>query len=108
MLAIWMSFVRTIVPVIVGAVLAWFAGAGITVDPDMQGALTTGLSAGFTALYYLIARLAETYISPKLGWLLGAAKAPVEYGDASATTSGGRHVANATGRHVASPNNNLV
>lgn len=74
---LWTSFVRTIVPPIVGIVLGWFAGLGIPVDPEFESALTAALSLAFTAAYYLVARLLETHVAPRFGWLLGSAKAPV-------------------------------
>lgn len=78
-LALWASTVRTIVPIIVGSVLGWFAGANIPLDPEFEGKLTALLTILFTSAYYMAVRLFETYISPKLGWLLGYAKSPDSY-----------------------------
>ena len=77
--AVWLSIVRTIVPLVVGGALSLWAGWGIQVDPEFEGALSTLLFGGFTAAYYVAVRLLETYVAPKLGWLLGAAKAPAVY-----------------------------
>lgn len=70
------SVIRTVVPTLVGAVVAFLAGRGINVQPSdvasMQGALT-GL---FTALYYALVRWLETKYGAKFGWLLGYAKSP--------------------------------
>lgn len=71
------SLVRTFVPIIVGAVIAFFVARGIALDPEFELLLTTTLTAGFTALYYTIVRVLEIYVAPKFGWLLGLAKAPV-------------------------------
>lgn len=71
------SLVRTFVPIIVGAVIAFFVARGIALDPEFELLLTTSLTAAFTALYYTAARLLEIYVTPKFGWLLGLAKAPV-------------------------------
>ncbi|MFK0082710.1 hypothetical protein [Glutamicibacter sp. NPDC090743] len=78
-LALWASTVRTIVPIVVGSVLGWFAGANIPLDPEFEGKLTALLTLLFTTAYYVAVRLFETYISPKLGWLLGYAKSPDSY-----------------------------
>lgn len=83
--ALWASIVRTITPIIVGAVLGWFASAGIAVDEQFEPLLTSALTLGFSGVYYVVVRLLETYVTPKLGWLLGLAKSPDSYsGDAPA------------------------
>lgn len=77
--ALWASIVRTIVPIIVGSVLGWFTAVNVPVDPEFEGALTVLLTLLLTTAYYVAVRLFETYISPKLGWLLGYAKSPDSY-----------------------------
>lgn len=77
--ALWASIVRTIVPIVVGAVLGWITASGIEVDPEFETALTAFVTAGFAALWYILARVFETYVSPKLGVLLGYAKSPDGY-----------------------------
>lgn len=71
------SLVRTFTPIIVGAVLGWFATSGIALDPEFEAALTLVVGAAFAGLYYLAVRLFELYVSPKFGWLLGLAKPPI-------------------------------
>lgn len=88
-LALWASTVRTIVPIIVGSVSGWFAAANIPLDAEFAGALTALLTLLFTTAYYVAVRLFETYISPKLGWLLGYAKSPDSY----SAGKPGKHVA---------------
>lgn len=83
--AFWASVVRTIVPVIVGAVVGWFTTAGIQIDPQLQIALGTLLTTIASGLYYIIVRLLETYVTPKFGWLLLFPKAPVVYSPTAAT-----------------------
>lgn len=83
MKALFDSVVRTVVPYIVGAVISWFAMAGIEVDPDLKANLTVAVTAGIGTLYYLAVRLLETYVAPKFGWLLGLAKSPVYLATAS-------------------------
>ena len=75
--ALWISFVRTIVPLIVGIVLGWFTSRGIPVDQEFEAALTAALSLAFAAVHYLVARLLETHVAPRFGWLLGTPKVPV-------------------------------
>lgn len=76
---VWLSIIRTYVPLIVGGVFGFFASQGITVDPEFEEAFTGVLMLVGSGLYYLVARLFETYVSPKLGWLLGSAKSPDNY-----------------------------
>lgn len=76
---VWLSIVRTYVPLLVGGVLGFFASQGITVDPEFEEAFTGVLMLVGSGLYFLVARLFETYVSPKLSWLLGSAKSPDNY-----------------------------
>ena len=66
------AHVRTIVPVLVGLVVTLALKAGV----DLHG-YASEITSAVTALYYSAARLAEHYLSPKFGWLLGVAAAPV-------------------------------
>lgn len=97
LLALWASIVRTVVPIIVGAVLGFFASANLPLDPDVEGLLTTVVTLLLTTAYYVAVRLFETYVSPKIGWLLGWAKSPDSYSagnasDVQVTKSGVYHV----------------
>ena len=74
-----MSLVRTLVPVIVGGVLAWFAAKGIPVDPDLETTLTVALTGAATFVYYAVIRFMEMKVSPKFGWLLGNNSSPDSY-----------------------------
>lgn len=76
---VWLSVLRTYVPLIVGGVLGWFASQGITVDPEFEEAFTGILMLVGSGLYYLVIRLFETYVSPKIGWLLGTSQSPDTY-----------------------------
>lgn len=76
MKALYDSLVRTIVPIIVGAVLGWFVSNNITLDPEVELSLTIAITGAFQGIYYAAVRLFETYVSPKFGWLLGLAKTP--------------------------------
>jgi len=77
--ALWASIVRTLVPIIVGAVIAFAVAHGITLDDQFESLLTAALTLGFSGVYYIVIRLLETYVTPKLGWLLGLAKTPAVY-----------------------------
>lgn len=63
------SLIRTWVPLAVGWVIT-----ALAVDVDSE-ALTAGLVSIVTAVYYLVARVAEQRWAPA-GWLLGSPKAP--------------------------------
>ena len=78
-LALWASIVRTIVPVVVGFFLQLSVTWNLPMDPEFEGTLTALLTLLLTTAYYVAVRLFETYISPKLGWLLGYAKSPDSY-----------------------------
>lgn len=78
-LALLTSIVRTVTPAIVGFVVSWFTSRGIEVDPELQTNIALVIALIATAVYYVVVRLLETYVTPKLGWLLGFAKAPAAY-----------------------------
>jgi hypothetical protein len=69
------SLIRTYVPLAVGTLVAWLATKGINLDVDAATGLTAFLSAVFTGVYYLAARLLEQRW-PEFGALLGKAKKP--------------------------------
>jgi hypothetical protein len=81
--ALWASIVRTLVPIVVGSVVGALVSLGINLDPEFEVALTTLLTAAFSLIYYVAVRLLETFVTPKLGWLLGLAKAPAAYSASS-------------------------
>ena len=66
------SVIRTVVPVVVGAVIAVLAKKGINVD---EAEVSSWLIPTVISAYYSVARLAEIRF-PRLGWLLGVPKAP--------------------------------
>lgn len=69
------SIIRTIVPSVVGAVLAFLAARGIELDAQAAANLTGFLTALLGSLYYVVVRLIERK-HPKAGVLLGKAKQP--------------------------------
>lgn len=72
------SLIRTIVPVVAGAVISWLALVNLNIDTGGQSALVSLLTAALTGGYYLVVRLIETRV-PQVGWLLGLAKTPDSY-----------------------------
>lgn len=95
--ALFASIVRTVTPIVVGAVLAFAVSNGITLDEQFETLLTAALTAGFTTIYYIGVRLLETYVAPKLGWLLGLAQTPSSYTAESPALDGPRHSADVGG-----------
>lgn len=82
---LWLSFVRTVVPLIVGSVLGVFTANNIVVDPDLEAVLTGFLTLAFTSVYYLAVRALEVYVAPKFGLLLGSRKSPDGYSKSQPT-----------------------
>ena len=80
---LWVSVVRTIVPLVVGFFLQLAVTWNVTLDSEFEGALVALLTLLLTAVYYVAVRLFETYVSPKIGWLLGYAESPDSYSKAS-------------------------
>jgi hypothetical protein len=79
MILLLLSFVRTIVPAIVGQVMGYLTVTlGLEVDPQFEGALTAVLGTVFMAIYYLIVRVIEMKF-PQIGILLGWAASPDSY-----------------------------
>ena len=71
------SLIRTFVPVLVGQIMTWLATIGVLdATGEISAQLITTFTLLFTTLYYALVRVLETKLSPKWGWLLGAAKAP--------------------------------
>lgn len=66
------SLIRTVVPIVVGAVVGWLATRGVEVD---SASLIPAVDAVAAAAYYALVRAAEQRW-PALGWLLGAPGAP--------------------------------
>lgn len=72
------SFVRTLVPVAVGQLVAYLATIGLTVPEDVETALTVLLGFAVTAVYYAAIRFLEQKW-PSLGALLGWPETPGVY-----------------------------
>lgn len=70
------SLIRTYVPIIVGALVAWLVTVGVELDADTQAGLIVAMTGALQAVYYLVVRLLERKF-PQLGVLLGSAQKPV-------------------------------
>lgn len=89
------SLVRTWVPIGIGFVLALLARKfDIVIDETSSAALTSGLAALVSAVFYGVVRILEVRWKP-LGWLLGLAVRPqyeekaVQGGSARTTSQNG-------------------
>lgn len=71
----FISFIRTAVPIIVGAVASWFATKHIILDGNVLDFLTFMFEGLFGMLYYVVVRMLE-HLNYRFGWLLGYAKMP--------------------------------
>lgn len=76
------SIIRTVVPIIVGSIIAWLAARGVKVD---EATILPAVDAIAAATYYAIIRLIEDKW-PKAGWLLGSPGAPSYTSPASSTS----------------------
>lgn len=85
MKALFDSLVRTYVPWLAGVLIGWLIRLGVPLDPEVEVQVTLALMGGASVLYYVLARLFEIYVNPKLGWILGLAKTPAYDAEASRT-----------------------
>jgi len=69
------AIIRTYVPIIVGAAVAWLVTLGLPVSDELQAGAVVLLTGALQALYYLLVKTLE-HRWPKLGVLLGTARAP--------------------------------
>jgi hypothetical protein len=69
------SYIRTVVPYIVGGLVAWLMQIGINMPVELQTATSGLLTVLFGTIYYYVVRKLETRW-PSLGLLLGVAKEP--------------------------------
>lgn len=71
------SMIRTLVPIIVGALVSWLLTRGVVLAPDAEAGLIVSLTALMQALYYIVVRSLERYLPTWLTrFLLGSAKTP--------------------------------
>ena len=70
---LYVSLLRTGVPALVGWLVSVAAAKGLDLD---AGAVSGVLTPVVIFAYYVLFRLAERYVSPRFGWLLGYAKPP--------------------------------
>lgn len=100
--ALLASIVRTVVPMLVGLIVAALTKLGVPAADGDVANLVNGFVSGLVALaYYLVARGLELFASSKFGWLLGYAKAPVYTPAAVAAQPNDQTVmVSAVGRHA--------
>lgn len=68
---LYWSLVRTVMPGIVAVAIGWLTdNFGALVDKNTQAQLVACLYIAAAFIYYLIVRLIETYVTPKIGFLL--------------------------------------
>ena len=79
--------VRTVVPVLVGACIAWLITAGYALEFDEDPQLSVALIVLCTMIYYGVLTLLERRLSRHIGWLLGFPIAPA-YGYGTTTPRG--------------------
>ena len=72
------SLIRTYVPIVVGAFIAWLVTLGVEIDDSIQAGLVTALTGILIAAYYTVIRLLEKRW-PKLSVLLGSSQIPAQY-----------------------------
>lgn len=70
------SYIRTYVPALAGAIIGWAVAAGLPLNEDTESNLTAVLVVAFIALWYATARFLESRF-PAFGWLLGVPKTPL-------------------------------
>lgn len=69
------SIVRTIVPIIAGAIITFFTSKGFTFDDSFALNLYMVLQAIVTGVYYICVRVLEARF-PQIGLLLGSTRKP--------------------------------
>lgn len=72
-----LGFIRTFVPIIIGALCAWLAREyNVIIDEGTSQELVNTFTAALTAVYYAVFRVLEAKF-PAFGWFLGAPTPPV-------------------------------
>lgn len=85
------SYIRTYVPILVGALISWLIRQNVDAEGIDQAEIVAWLTPACIGAYYFLARLLERQW-PALGLLLGSTKRPVYVkpdADLSAVASGG-------------------
>lgn len=71
------SQIRTYVPILVGALIAWLATMGLQLDTNTQSGLVIALTGVLQAVYYFVARVIERRWPQAGAFLLGSSAKPV-------------------------------
>lgn len=70
------SIIRTVVPIIVAAIVSFFARRDFDLG-GYQSIISEVIGAAVATVYYGAVRILETHVKPWWGWLLLKAKPPV-------------------------------
>lgn len=66
------SIIRTVVPNFIGAVATWLARKhDIVIDEATKAYALVYITAFVSGVYYVVVRLIETYVTPRISFLLG-------------------------------------
>ena len=76
------SWIRTIIPTVVGVIVSALVSLGVTLDGTEAAALSTVVFVAITSAYYLAVRLLEEQVHPYFGVLLGVPTRPSYNGPA--------------------------
>ena len=68
-------WIRTVVPVAVGAGVAWLAARGVVVDEQTSAGAVAAIGGLATTVFYTVVAVLESKVSARFGWLLGRPKA---------------------------------
>jgi hypothetical protein len=79
------SLIRTVVPIIIGALGAWLTKLGLNLDSAAYENLGIWLTLLFSSVYYALVRLLEEKF-PQIGWFLGLAASPDSYSKGPSVT----------------------
>jgi hypothetical protein len=90
------SWVRTVVPVLVGAVVTWAIRQGLISDAAVTQPLTEVLVLAISAAYYFVVRLLEK-LNPIFGFFLGVPKTPTYTPPVTAVKAAPQHRNTGTG-----------
>ena len=77
--ALWASLVRTLTPMLVGAIVGVLTAWGLPLDPEFAPALAIVIALVFQVVYYVLLRLLVLYVAPSFSKLLVSSARPLLY-----------------------------
>lgn len=75
------QFIRTLTPLVAGALIAVIGWSGVAMSDDLRASVVAVSGTVATFAYYTAAALLERYVSPRFGWLVGAPRIPTYSGE---------------------------